>query len=187
MPKKQDYKPRLIASYKKEVAPVLQEKFKYGNPHQVPRLEKIVLNIGVGDATDNAKNLDGAVEEMTKISGQKPVIRRAKKSISNFKLRAGMPIGCSVTLRQDRMYEFFDRLISVVIPRVRDFRGLPVKFDGRGNYNFSIREQIVFPEIDYDKIEKLRGFNITIVTTAKTDEEAFELLKAFGVPFVKKQ
>jgi len=187
MAKKQDYKPRFIESYKKEVAPVLQDKFKYVNPHQVPRLEKIVLNIGVGDATENAKNLDGAVEELAKISGQKPIIRRAKKSISNFKLRAGMPIGCSVTLRQDRMYEFFDRLISVAIPRVRDFRGLPVRFDGRGNYNFSIREQIVFPEIDYDKIDKLRGFNVTIVTTAKTDEEAYELLKAFGVPFVKKQ
>lgn len=187
MAKKQEYKPRLIESYKKEVAPVLQEKFKYGNPHQLPRLEKIVLNMGIGDATDNAKSLDGAVEELAKISGQKPIIRRAKKSISNFKLRAGMPIGCSVTLRRDRMYEFFDRLISIAIPRVRDFRGLPAKFDGRGNYNFSIREQIVFPEIDYDKIEKLRGFNITIVTTAKTDEEAFELLKAFGVPFVKKQ
>jgi large subunit ribosomal protein L5 len=187
MPKKQDYKPRLIETYKNEVAPALQEKFKYTNPHQVPRIEKIVLNIGVGDATENAKNLDGAVEDLTKVSGQKPIIRRAKKSISNFKLRAGMPIGCSVTLRKERMYEFFDRLISIAIPRVRDFRGLAVKFDGRGNYNFAIREQIVFPEIEYDKIDKLRGFNVTIVTTAKTDEEAYELLKSFGVPFVKKQ
>ncbi len=187
MAKKQDYKPRLIETYKKQVAPALQEKFNYGNPHQIPQLEKIVLNIGVGEATENSKNLDGAVDDLIKISGQKPVIRRAKKSISNFKLRAGMPIGCSVTLRKERMYEFFDRLITIAIPRVRDFRGLPVKFDGRGNYNFSIREQIVFPEIDYDKIDKLRGLNITIVTTAKTDEEAYELLKAFGVPFVKKQ
>jgi len=187
MAKKQDYKPRLIETYKKQVAPALQEKFNYENPHQIPQLEKIVLNIGVGEATENSKNLDGAVDDLIKISGQKPVIRRAKKSISNFKLRAGMPIGCSVTLRKERMYEFFDRLITIAIPRVRDFRGLPVKFDGRGNYNFSIREQIVFPEIDYDKIDKLRGLNITIVTTAKTDEEAYELLKAFGVPFVKKQ
>lgn len=187
MAKKQEYKPRLIETYKKEVAPALQERFQYSNPHQVPRIEKIVLNIGVGDATENAKNLDAALEDLTKVTGQKPVIRRAKKSISNFKLREGVPIGCSVTLRKERMYEFFDRLISVAIPRVRDFRGLPVKFDGRGNYNFSIREQIVFPEIEYDKIDKLRGFNITIVTTAKTDEEAYELLKSFGVPFVKKQ
>ena len=187
MAKKQEYKPRFIEMYKKEVAPAMQEKFKYANPHQVPRLEKIVLNIGVGDATDNVKNLDGALDDMTKIAGQKPIVKRAKKSISNFKLRAGMPIGCSVTLRKDRMYEFFDRLISIAIPRVRDFRGLPVKFDGRGNYNFSIKEQIVFPEIEYDKIDKLRGFNVTIVTTAKTDEEAFELLKSFGVPFIRKQ
>ncbi len=187
MAKKQDYKPRLVETYKKEVAPLLQEKFKYSNPHEVPRLEKIVLNMGVGEATDNVKNLDGAVDDLTKISGQKPIIRRAKKSISNFKLRAGMPIGCSVTLRRDRMYEFFDRLISIAIPRVRDFRGLPIKFDGRGNYNFSVKEQIVFPEIDYDKIDKIRGFNITIVTTAETDEEAYELLKAFGMPFVRKQ
>lgn len=187
MAKKQDYKPRLVEIYKKEVAPAMQEKFKYKNPHQVPRLEKIVLNIGVGDATENAKNLDGAVDDLTKIAGQKPLIRRAKKSISNFKLRAGMPIGCSVSLRKDRMYEFFDRLISITIPRVRDFRGLAVKFDGRGNYNFAIREQIVFPEIEYDKIDKLRGINVTIVTTANTDEEAYELLKAFGVPFIKKQ
>lgn len=187
MAKKQEYEPRLIETYKEQVAPALQEKFQYGNVHQIPRLEKIVLNIGVGDATENAKNLDGALDDMTKIAGQKPIVRRAKKSISNFKLRAGMPIGCSVTLRKERMYEFFDRLISIVFPRVRDFRGLPVKFDGRGNYNFSIREQIVFPEIEYDKIDKLRGFNITIVTTATTDEEAYELLKTFGVPFVKKQ
>ncbi len=187
MAKKENSKPRLMTTFAKEVTGQLQEKFKYENVHQIPRLEKIVLNIGVGDATDNAKNLDGALEDLTKISGQKPVVRRAKKSISNFKLRAGMPIGCSVTLRQDHMYEFFDRLISIAIPRVRDFRGLPIKFDGRGNYNFSIKEQIVFPEIDYDKIDKIRGINITIVTTAKSDEEAFALLSAFGMPFVKKQ
>jgi large subunit ribosomal protein L5 len=181
-----DYTPRLIEMYTKEVIPFMQKRFNYKNIMQVPRLEKIVLNIGVGEATENAKNLDSAVDELTKIAGQKPVIRRAKKAISNFKLRAGMPIGCSTTLRKWRMYEFLDRLISIAIPRVRDFRGLLVKFDGRGNYNMSIKEQIVFPEIDYDKVEKIRGFNITFVTTAKTDEEAHELLSAFGLPFVKR-
>lgn len=186
MAKKENYKPRLIATYKNEVSAQLQERFNYQNVHQIPRLEKIVLNMGIGEATENAKNLDGAIDDLTRITGQKPVVRRAKKSISNFKLRAGMPIGCSVTLRKDRMYEFFDRLITIAIPRVRDFRGLPLKFDGRGNYNFSIKEQIVFPEIDYDKIDKIRGLNITIVTTARTDEEALALLSAFGVPFSKK-
>ena len=181
-----DYKPRLIDTYQKEVVPQLKKRFNYGNVMQVPKLEKIVLNFGVGDATENSKAVDVAMEELTKIAGQKPVIRRAKKAISNFKLRAGMPIGCSVTLRSWTMYEFLDRLISVAIPRVRDFRGLPVKFDGRGNYSISVKEQIVFPEIDYDKVEKVRGMNITIVTTAKTDEEAYELLTAFGMPFVKK-
>lgn len=181
-----DYKPRLINTYQQEVVPQLKKRFAYKNVMQVPKLEKIVLNFGVGDATENAKSVDVALEEMTKIAGQKPVIRRAKKAISNFKLRAGMPIGCSVTLRSWTMYEFLDRLISVAIPRVRDFRGLPIKFDGRGNYNLSVKEQIVFPEIDYDKVEKVRGMNITIVTTAKTDEEAYELLAAFGMPFVKK-
>jgi large subunit ribosomal protein L5 len=183
---KSDYKPRLIDVYRKEVIPYMRKKFSYRNIMQIPRLEKIVLNIGVGEATENVKNLDSAVEELTKITGQKPVIRRAKKAISNFKLRAGMPIGCSVTLRKWYMYEFLDRLITIAIPRVRDFRGLPIKFDGRGNYNISIKEQIVFPEIDYDKVEKVRGFNITFVTTAKTDEEAYELLNAFGMPFVKR-
>ncbi|MBN1465874.1 50S ribosomal protein L5 [candidate division KSB1 bacterium] len=186
MAKKDVYKPRLITTFKKEIAGQLREKFKYNNVHQIPRLEKIVLNIGVGEATENVKNLDGALDDLTKIAGQKPVVRRAKKSISNFKLRSGMPIGCSVTLRGDRMYEFFDRLVSVTIPRIRDFRGLPAKFDGRGNYNFSVKEQIVFPEIDYDKIDKIRGINITIVTTARTDEEALALLTAFGMPFMKK-
>jgi large subunit ribosomal protein L5 len=180
------YKPRLIDVYDQEVRPALQKKFNYKNTMQIPRLEKIVLNMGVGEATENVKNVDSAVEEMTKVAGQKPVIRRAKKAISNFKLRAGMPIGCSVTLRSWQMFEFLDRLITIAIPRVRDFRGLPVKFDGRGNYNVSIKEQIVFPEIDYDKIDKVRGVNITIVTTAKTDEEAYELLSAFGMPFVRK-
>lgn len=183
----QNYVPRLIETYKNDLVPHLKKKFNYKNGHQVPRLEKIVLNMGMGEAAENAKNLDGAIEDLTRIAGQKPVIRRAKKSISNFKLRAGMPIGCSVTLRRERMFEFFDRLISIAIPRIRDFRGLAIKFDGRGNYNFSIKEQIVFPEIDYDKIDKIHGFNITIVTTAKTDEEAYELLSAFGLPFVKKK
>ncbi len=183
---KQDYKPRLIDVYKNQIAPQMQKKFEYGNVMEIPKLEKIVLNMGVGEGTESAKNVDTAMEDMIKIAGQKPVIRRAKKSISNFKLRQGMPVGCSVTLRRNHMYEFLDRLISVAIPRVRDFRGLPVKFDGRGNYNMSVKEQLVFPEIDYDKIDKIRGFNITIVTTAKTDEEAFELLSAFGMPFVKK-
>ncbi len=176
-----------METYRSEVIPHMQKRFNYKNVHQVPRLEKIVLNMGVGEATENVKLLDGAIADLTLISGQKPVIRRAKKSISNFKLRAGMPIGAMVTLRRERMYEFFDRLISIAIPRIRDFRGLPIKFDGRGNYNFSIKEQIVFPEIDYDKVDKIRGFNITIVTTAKTDEEAYELLSAFGLPFVKKK
>ena len=180
------YKPRLIDVYAKEVRPQLQKRFNYKNVMQVPRIEKIVLNMGVGDATENAKNVDVALEEMTKIAGQKPVVRRAKKAISNFKLRAGMAIGCSVTLRRWHMYEFLDRLISIAIPRVRDFHGLALKFDGRGNYNMSIKEQIVFPEIDYDKVEKTRGMNITIVTTAKTDEEALELLSAFGMPFIRR-
>ena len=183
--KETKYSPRLYKQYKDEIIPSLKKRFSYLNIMQVPRIQKIVLNIGVGEATENVKNLDAAIDEMTKISGQKPVIRRAKKSISNFKLREGMPIGCSVTLRKDRMYEFLDRLITIAIPRVRDFRGLPVKFDGKGNYNMSVKEQIVFPEIDYDKIDKIRGFNITMVTTANTDEEAFELLNLFGMPFIK--
>jgi large subunit ribosomal protein L5 len=184
---KKEYVPRLITHYDKEIVPYMKKKFSYRNTHEVPRLEKIVLNIGVGSATENVKNLDTAVEELTLIAGQKPVIRRAKKAISNFKLRAGMPIGCSVTLRHWRMYEFLDRLISIAIPRVRDFRGLPTKFDGRGNYNLSIREQIVFPEIEYDKVDQVRGINITIVTSAHSDEEAHELLNAFGMPFIKRE
>jgi large subunit ribosomal protein L5 len=160
------------------------KRFSYRNINEVPRLEKIVLNIGVGEATENVKNLDAAIDDLSKITGQKPILRRAKKAISNFKLRAGMPIGCSVTLRRWRMYEFLDRLIAIAIPRVRDFRGLSTKFDGRGNYNLSIKEQIVFPEIDYDKVDKIRGLNISIITSANTDEEAHELLNAFGMPFV---
>ncbi len=182
---KQDYQPRLIKKYQEQVVPHLAKKFEYKNKMQVPRLIKIVLNIGVGEATENPKALDAAMEDLKLISGQKPVVRRAKKSISNFKLRQGVPIGCSATLRHERMYEFMDRLISIAIPRVRDFRGLPVKFDGRGNYNMSILEQIVFPEIDYDNVDKIRGFNISFVTTADTDEECYELLSSFGLPFVK--
>lgn len=180
------YKPRLIDVYRSEIVPHMQKKFAYKNIMQVPRIEKVVINMGVGEATENVKNLDGAVDDMVRIAGQKPVIRKAKRAISNFKLRAGMPVGCSVTLRKWRMYEFVDRLITIAIPRVRDFRGLPVKFDGRGNYNMSIKEQIVFQEIDYDKVDKVRGMNITIITTAKTDEEAFELLSAFGMPFARR-
>jgi large subunit ribosomal protein L5 len=180
------YKPRLVDFYHKDVVSQLRKKFGYKNIMQVPKIEKIVLNMGVGEGTENAKNVDTAAEDLTIISGQRPVIRRAKKAISNFKLRAGMPVGCSVTLRRERMYEFLDRLISIAIPRVRDFRGLAIKFDGRGNYNMSFKEQIVFPEIDYDKVDKIRGFNVTIVTTARTDEEAYELLSAFGMPFVKR-
>lgn len=185
--KQKEYVPDLLTLYKEEIVPALQKKFGYKNVMQVPKLEKIVINMGVGEGTENAKNVDVAAEELMLIAGQKPVIRRAKKAISNFKLRAGMPVGCSVSLRKTRMYDFLRRLISIAIPRVRDFRGLPAKFDGRGNYNMSIKEQIVFPEIDYDKVDKIRGMNITFVTTANSDEEAYELLKEFGMPFVKKQ
>jgi large subunit ribosomal protein L5 len=182
-----DYVPRLKNIYKEKVVPALQNKFKYKNTMQVPKIEKIVVNMGVGEATQEPKTLEWAVADLTAITGQKPSIRRAKKAISNFKLRAGMPIGAKVTLRRDRMYEFLDRLISVAIPRIRDFRGMPDKsFDGHGNYTIGIREQIIFPEIDYDKVEKVRGMDITICTTAKTDEEAYELLKEFGWPFIKR-
>ena len=174
---------RLKEKYLKEVTPAYLKKFDYKNVMQAPRLEKIVINIGVGDGIGDAKLLDAAVKDLAAICGQKPVIKRAKKAISNFKLRAGMPIACSVTLRKDRMYEFFDRLVNVAIPRIRDFRGLSTKsFDGRGNYTLGIKEQIIFPEIDYDKVAKIRGMNITICTTAKTDEESMELLKALGMP-----
>ena len=175
---------RLKDKYFEEIRPALMKKFGYVNIMQVPRIEKIVLNIGVGDAIGNPKLLEAAVRDLTMIAGQKPIITRARKSISNFKLRTGMAIGTSVTLRRDRMYEFLDRFISIAIPRIRDFRGLnPNGFDGRGNYTSGITEQIIFPEIDYDKVEKVRGMGITIVTSAGTDEEAYELLKAFGMPF----
>jgi len=179
--------PRLKKQYKDNVIPALMKRFKYPNVMMVPRLEKIVVNVGVGEASQNPKLLDSVSEEMGRITGLKPAITRAKKSISNFKLRQGMPVGCFVTLRRNHMFEFLDRLISVAIPRIRDFRGLSDRsFDGRGNYSLGVREQIIFPEIDYDKIEKIRGMNITIVTTAKTDEEALELLKELGLPFRRK-
>jgi len=175
---------RLKEKYFKEIRKAMMEKFGYKNIMQVPRLEKIVVNIGVGEATQNPKALDGAVQDLMAITGQRPVITRAKKSIAGFKLRKGTPIGCKVTLRRDRMYEFLDRLINVALPRVRDFQGVsPHAFDGRGNYTLGLREQLVFPEIDYDKIDKVRGLEITIVTTAETDEEARELLRLLGMPF----
>ena len=175
---------RLKDRYHEEVVPALTKKFRYTNKMQVPKLEKIVVNMGTGDALVNAKLLDAAVEDLTLIVGQRPAITRAKKSISNFKLREGMAVGCRDTLRRNRMYEFFDRLVNVAIPRIRDFRGVPIKsFDGRGNYTLGITEQIVFAEIDYDSVEKVRGMDITVVTTAKTDEEAMELLKLLGMPF----
>ena len=175
---------RLKEYYLKTVVPALVKEFDYKNPMQVPKLEKIVVNMGLGEAISNVKIIDGAVQEMAMITGQKPVITKAKKSIATFKLRQGMPIGCSVTLRKETMYEFFDRLVNVALPKVRDFRGIsPSAFDGRGNYSIGLHEQIIFPEIEYDKIEKIKGMNITIVTSAKTDDEARVLLKLMGVPF----
>jgi large subunit ribosomal protein L5 len=170
--------------YRKEIAPALAKQFGYKTPMQVPRISKIVLNMGVGEATSDRKILDNAIDDLTKISGQKPVITKARKAIAGFKIREGYPIGCMVTLRQERMYEFLDRLVSVALPRVRDFRGVSARgFDGRGNYNMGIKEQIIFPEIEYDKIDAIRGMNITITTTAKTDAEAKALLSAFRFPF----
>ena len=175
---------RLKERYQKEIAPSLAKEFGIGNPMAVPRLDKIVLNMGMGEAIANAKVLDTAVTELTSIAGQKPVITKAKKSIASFKLRQGMPIGVMVTLRGERMYEFFDRLVSVALPRVRDFRGVsPKAFDGRGNYTIGIREQLIFPEIDFNKVDKLRGMNISIVTTARNDDQARALLKSLGMPF----
>lgn len=175
---------RLKEYYLKTVVLALVKEFDYKNPMQVPKMEKIVVNMGLGEAISNVKIIDGAVQEMAMITGQKPVVTKAKKSIATFKLRQGMPIGCSVTLRKDVMYEFFDRLVNVALPKVRDFRGIsPTAFDGRGNYSIGLHEQIIFPEIEYDKIEKIKGMNITIVTTARTDEEARVLLKLMGVPF----
>src|SRR5438034_1041046 len=175
---------RLKERYQKEIAPSLAKEFGIENPMAVPRLDKIVLNMGMGEAIANAKVLDTAVTELISIAGQKPVITKAKKSIASFKLRQGMPIGVMVTLRGERMYEFFDRLVSVALPRVRDFRGVsPKAFDGRGNYTIGIREQLIFPEIDFNKVDKLRGMNISIVTTARNDEQARALLKGLGMPF----
>lgn len=176
--------PRLKEKFVQEIAPALMKEFNYKSPMQIPKLSKIVVNMGVGEAVQDVKNLDGAIQDLTMIAGQKPIMRRAKKSISNFKLRSGMPIGCMVTLRHERMYEFLDRLLSFTIPRIRDFRGVPGRsFDGRGNYTLGVKEQLIFPEIDFDKIDKTRGMDITFVTTAKRDEEAKALLKAFGMPF----
>ncbi|MDD3024109.1 MAG: 50S ribosomal protein L5 [Syntrophomonadaceae bacterium] len=175
---------RLYELYRKEITPKLMERFKYKNVMEVPKIERVVINIGVGEAIQNPKALDGAVNDLTIIAGQKPVITRARRSIAGFKLREGMPIGCKVTLRGTRMYDFLDRLINLSLPRVRDFRGVsPQAFDGRGNYSLGIKEQTIFPEIDYDKIDKIRGMEVVMVTTAKTDEEARELLRCMGMPF----
>lgn len=180
--------PRLFLHYRKDVISALMKRFQYSNVMQIPRLEKICVNIGVGDATQDPKILDVAVKELESIAGQKVVITKSKKAISNFKLREGLPIGCRVTLRRARMYEFLDRLISVAIPRVRDFRGVSDKsFDGHGNFTMGIKEQIIFPEIDVDKISRITGMDITFVTTANSDVEAYELLKQLGMPFVKRQ
>jgi large subunit ribosomal protein L5 len=177
---------RLREQYENTIRKSLQEKFGYDNPFSVPRLDKIVINMGVGEAVQDSKKVQQAASEMALIAGQKPVITRAKKSIAGFKLREEMPIGCKVTLRRERMYEFLDRLITIALPRVRDFRGVPTKsFDGRGNYALGLKEQIVFPEIDYDKVDDIRGMDIVICTTAKTDEEARELLDGFNMPFTK--
>jgi large subunit ribosomal protein L5 len=177
---------RLKELYQREIVPALMNKFKYKSIMEVPRLEKIVVNMGVGDARENPKFLENAVEELSIITGQRPVITKARKAIAGFKIRTGMPIGAMVTLRGERMYHFFDRLLNIALPRVRDFRGVsPKAFDGRGNYTLGIKEQLIFPEINYDKVEKVRGMDIVIVTTAKTDEEGLELLKGFGVPFKK--
>lgn len=177
---------RLKEKYSKEVVPALMEKFNYNSVMQAPKVEKIVINMGVGDAVSNAKNLDKAVEELTLIAGQKPLITKAKKSIAGFRLREGMPIGAKVTLRGERMYEFLDKLVSVSLPRVRDFHGVSKKsFDGRGNYTLGIKEQLIFPEVDYDLVDKVRGMDIAIVTTANTDEESRELLTQLGMPFQK--
>ena len=177
---------RLQEKYKNEVVPSMVEKFNYSSIMQAPKLDKIVINMGVGDAVSNAKNLENAVEELTLIAGQKPVVTTAKKSIAGFRLREGMPIGTKVTLRGERMYEFFDKLVTVSLPRVRDFRGISNRsFDGRGNYTLGIREQLIFTEIDFDKVSKVRGMDIVIVTTANSDEESLELLTQLGMPFQK--
>lgn len=175
---------RLQDQYRKEIVPRLKEKFGYRNVMRVPKLSKVVVNMGLGDAIENAKVIETAAEEIAIITGQKPVVTKARKSIANFKLREGVPIGVMVTLRRDRMYVFLDKLIAIALPRVRDFKGVsPKGFDGRGNYTLGIKEQIMFPEVNYDKIDKIRGMNITIVTTARTDEEGLELLRLMGMPF----
>jgi len=177
---------RLRDKYLKEIRPKLMKDNQYGSIMEVPRLTKITVNMGVGEATQNAKALEAAVQDMTQITGQKPMVTRARKSISNFKLREGNAIGCAVTLRRDRMYEFLDRLVSVAMPRIRDFRGVSEKsFDGRGNYSLGLKEQLIFPEIDYDKIDKIRGMTVSITTTARTDDEARQLLAELGMPFRK--
>ena len=183
-----DYIPRLRTHYEQNVRPALTKRFQYANPMQVPRLVKIVVNMGVGEAVANAKVMENVVRELGALTGQRPAVAKSRKSISNFKLRQGMPIGAHVTLRRTQMYEFFDRLISVATPRIRDFRGLPDRgFDGRGNYTVGLKEHIIFPEIDLDAVEKIRGMDITFVTTAHTDQEAFELLKELGLPMRKRE
>lgn len=181
------YVPRFKQKYQQEIASALKEEFGYDNVMQIPKLVKISINKGVGEASQTKKILDDAVEELRIITGQQPVIRKARKAVSNFKLREGMPIGVSVTLRGDRMYEFLDRLVTLALPRVRDFRGIPDRsFDGRGNYTLGVKEQIIFPEINVDKTDRISGLDVTFVTTADTDEEAFALLKAFGMPFIRR-
>ena len=183
---KETYQPSLLKKYKEEIKPAMQAKFNYKSSMEIPHIEKIVINMGVGDATQNSKLIDAAVEDLTAISGQKPVITKAKKSIAVFKVREGQEIGCKVTLRGARMYEFLNKLVNVALPRVRDFRGVSAKaFDGRGNYTLGVKEQLIFPEINYDKVVKVRGMDIVIVTTANTNEEAYDLLKELGVPFRK--
>ena len=184
--KPEGYTPRLKTKYTQEVAPALMKKFEYKSSMQIPKFDKITINVGAGEARDNAKVLDAVVADLMKITGQKPVVTKAKKSVANFKLREGMNIGAKVTLRGDRMWEFMDRLFSIALPRVRDFRGInPNGFDGRGNYAMGVKEQLIFPEIDYDKIDKIRGMDIVFTTTATTDEEARELLSLMGAPFSK--
>ena len=177
---------RLRTKYQQEVAPQMQKKFAYGNVNEIPKIDKIVLNMGLGDVKDNSKSLKLAVEELQAIAGQKPIVTKARKSVANFKVRQGMDVGAKVTLRNERMYDFLDKLMSIALPRVRDFKGVSAKsFDGRGNYSMGIKEQLIFPEISYDQVEKVRGFDIDIVTTAKTDDEARELLRLMGMPFAK--
>ena len=180
--------PRLKERYKSEIAPEMMKQFNYGNIMQVPRVQKVTLNIGLGEARDNARAVESATADIATISGQKPIVTRAKKAIANFKIRENMPIGVAVTLRGDRMYEFLDRLLNAALPRIRDFHGVPQKaFDGRGNFSLGVREQLIFPEIDYDKVDKIRGMQINIITTAKNDEEGRRLLELMGMPFAKER